>query len=270
MKIFAIRDEYSDTKDLAYLIYYESEKQFYIELPDGSDEWEVPMLLSQFVKKGETTVNSYWSKVWVQQRIVPTDRQNLGQILKDNGLKQYDEFELLMLGKGRCAQDDYYLEPLDEDNLPEELVNRFNQKIDDVVPLSDYNLLVFFCSGEVKKCNVKKLIDKNRNLKKYLSLDEQRFNTFKLNAGGYGVSWNTDMCISYSELYKCGKSIPLSLDDFISFVSYNIVSSSEASELLDCSRQNINDLVNRNKLQPVKTTAKTTLFLKSDVLKRMW
>ena len=42
----------------------------------------------------------------MQQRIVPTDRQNLGEILRDNGLKEYDEFELLMLATGRCAQDD--------------------------------------------------------------------------------------------------------------------------------------------------------------------
>ena len=86
MKIFAIRDESMPEQfDLAYLFYYETEKRFYIELPDDADPWETPLLLSSFVKKGEKTVNSYWSKIWVQQRIVPTDRQNLGQILKDNG-----------------------------------------------------------------------------------------------------------------------------------------------------------------------------------------
>lgn len=41
----------------------------------------------------------------MQQRIAPTDRQNLGQILKDNGLDEYDEFQLLMLANGRCVQD---------------------------------------------------------------------------------------------------------------------------------------------------------------------
>ena len=54
-------------------------------------------------------INAYWSKLWVQQRIVPTDRQNLGQVLKENGLSEYDEFELLMLAEGRCAQDSYFL-----------------------------------------------------------------------------------------------------------------------------------------------------------------
>ena len=71
MKSFAIRDESSQKqKDLAYLLYYEQEKRFYIELPENADAWETPLLLDSFVKRGETTVNSYWSNIWVQQRIV--------------------------------------------------------------------------------------------------------------------------------------------------------------------------------------------------------
>ena len=98
MKIFAIRSEsMRKAKNLAYLIYYETEKTFYIELPDDADEWEIPLILSSYLKKGERTVNSYHSKMWVQQRIAPPDRQNLGQILKENNLEYYDEFELLML-----------------------------------------------------------------------------------------------------------------------------------------------------------------------------
>ena len=65
MRIFAIRDESAETqKDLAYLLYYELEKRFYIELPEGADPWELPLLLDSFVKQNETTINSYWSKIW--------------------------------------------------------------------------------------------------------------------------------------------------------------------------------------------------------------
>ena len=95
MRAFAIRDEEEQRiKDLAHLIYYEKDKRFYIEVPDDADVWETPLLLASFVKRGKRTIDSYWSKVWVQQRIVPTDRQNLGQILKANGLEEYDEFQL--------------------------------------------------------------------------------------------------------------------------------------------------------------------------------
>ena len=46
MKIFAIRDDLDATsKDIAYLIYYERDKRFYIELPKDADPWETPLLL---------------------------------------------------------------------------------------------------------------------------------------------------------------------------------------------------------------------------------
>ena len=138
MKIFAIRDESSqEQEDRAYLLYYEQEKRFYIELPENADAWETPLLLDSFVKRGETTVNSYWSRIWVEQRIVPPDRQNIGEILRDNHLKEYDEYALLMLAMGRCAQDDYYLVPIDEKELPEEFTKRFSKRIEDVLPLED-------------------------------------------------------------------------------------------------------------------------------------
>ena len=69
MKIFAIRDAADNTKkDLAYLLYYELDKRFYIELPENADPWETPLLLASFLRRGERTVNSYWSRLWVQQR----------------------------------------------------------------------------------------------------------------------------------------------------------------------------------------------------------
>lgn len=163
MKIFAIRDEsMQEQTDLAYLLYFETEKRFYIELPDGADPWETSLILSSFVKKGETTLNSYWSKIWVQQRIVPADRQNLGQILKDNHLKEYDEFQLLMLAMGRCAQDDCYLVPIDEDQLPKQITRRFAKRIEDVIPLDDFCLLVFLRDGSVKKCSLRNYLQRTK------------------------------------------------------------------------------------------------------------
>ena len=113
MKIFAIRDETDlSGKDLAYLLYYENAKQFYIELPENADPWQTPMVLSSFARKGETSINSYWSRLWVQQRIVPPDRQNIGMILKNAGLAYYDEYRLLVLGEGRCSQDELHIKKI--------------------------------------------------------------------------------------------------------------------------------------------------------------
>ena len=211
MKIYAIRDEsVQEQKDLAYLLYYGREKQFYIELPENADAWETPLLLDSFVKRGETTVNSYWSKIWVQQRIVPIDRQNIGEILRDNHLKEYDEYELLMLAMGRCAQDDYYLVPINEKELPEEITRRFSKRIEDVLPLENHCLLVFFRDGVVKKCDLQKHFEKTKTFQVLLKKPDY-FQYVQMQTGGYGVAWDVNMTISDTMLYRIGKSVPLTM-----------------------------------------------------------
>ena len=270
MKIFAIRDESAEIqKDLAYLLYYEMEKRFYIELPDDADPWETPLLLDSFARKGEKTVNSYWSQLWVQQRIIPTDRQNLGEILRDNGLKEYDEFDLLMLAMGRCAQDDYYLVPLEENDLPKVIIKRFSTKIEDVLPLDDYCLLVFFRDGAVKKCDLRAHFEKTGAFRILLKKPEY-FMSVQMMTGGYGVAWDINMTVTDSTLYRIGKKVPLTVSDFKNFVVQRVINASEAAEILNCSRQNLLDLTKRGKLHPIKSSEKNTLYLKSEVLKRSW
>lgn len=270
MKIFAIRDESaSEQTDLAYLFYYETEKCFYIELPDNADPWETPLLLSSFAKRGVTTVNSYWSKLWVQQRIIPTDRQNLGQILKDNRLKEYDEFGLLMLGMGRCAQDDYYLVPMAETDLPEPIRKRFEKRIEDIVPLGDFHLLVFFRDGTVRKCSLKEHFEQDNAFAPLLR-NPKYFLAAGLQPGGFAVEWDVNMSIPDSVLYKMGEKVPLSASDFRSFVVQRVVNVQEATEILGCSRQNIEYLTRTSKLHPIKASEKNTLYLKSEVLQRNW
>ena len=270
MKIFAIRDEEASVqKDLAYLMYYEQEKQFYIELPTDADEWETPLLLSSFVKRGEKTVGAYWSKLWVQQRIVPTDRQNLGQVLKVNGLDEYDEFSLLMLAKGRCAQDSYYLVPISPNELPEDFSQRYKEKVEDIIPLSGHSLLVFFRDGLARKCNVETIL-KGRAFSSPVLKDETLFCSVSVQTGGYGVCWGESLTIDDHTLYECGKVVPLTMDDFKRFISCRIVNTMEAAKLLECSKQNIEDLIRRDKLHPVKINARNKLFLKSEILQRKW
>lgn len=270
MKIFAIRDESARIqKDLAYLFYYEIEKKFYIELPQGADPWETPLLLDSFAKQNETTINSYWSKIWVQQRIIPTDRQNIAEILRDNQLEEYDEYELLILAMGRCAQDDYYLVSIDEKDLPVEIKKRFETRIEDVLPLDDYCLLVFFRNGIIKKCDLKKYFESTQ-LFHILIKKPEYFEHIQIQAGGYGVAWDVNMSISYTALYNMGEVVPLTPMDFQNFVAQRVVNATEASKLLGCSRQNIIDLTKRGKLNPIKTSDKNTLYLKREVLKRNW
>lgn len=271
MKIFAIRDESDKTqKDLAFLFYYEIEKQFFIELPDNADYWENPILLGSFVKRGEKTVSPYWSKIWVQQRIIPRNRQNIDQILRDNGLKEYDEFELLMLAKGRCAQDDCYLVPLTEADLPKEIVKRFETRIgEDVLPLDGYCLLVFFRDGVVKKCDLKSHFEKTAAFNILLRKPEY-FASVQMLTGGYGVFWDVNMTVSDSMLYQIGKKVPLRVSDFKNFVAQRVINATEAAELLNCSRQNVMELTKRGKLHSIKASERNTLYLKSEIIQRVW
>lgn len=270
MKIFAIRDEESTVqKDLAYLFYYEKARRFYIELPEDADEWDTPLLLSSFLKRGERTVNAYWSKLWVEQRIVPADRQNLGQILKENQLSDYDEFSLLMLSEGRCAQDSYYLAPVSSGDLPDDFAGRYAKRVEDVVPLADYCLLIFFRDGLVRKCDAKTIL-KNVSSSHPVLKDETVFCSVNVQTGGYGICWGESLNVDNDTLYESGDVVSLTMEDFSRFISYRVVNTAEAAELLDCSRQNVEDLVRRGKLHPVKTDAKNKIFLRSEILQRLW
>ena len=118
MKSLAIRDSAAEIqKDLAYLLY--DGQDFTIELPEEADPWELPLLLSSACQKGMRHIEADWARAWVQQRIIPPNRHNIQQILRRYGLRQYNEFQLLMLNQGRCTQDSYYLVPVKE--LPRDM-----------------------------------------------------------------------------------------------------------------------------------------------------
>ena len=270
MRIFAIRDEYEPGRgDAAYLFYYEREKQFYIELPDGADPWETPLILSSMLSRGEMTVDAYWSKVWVQQRIIPPDRQNIGQILRDNRLDSYDEFQLLIRADGRCAQDDYYISEIHLEDLPQSILARFEHRVEDIAALPGRRLLVFFRNSEAKLCDLTELLSGSRAFAPILKNDDY-FQNVRLQVGGYGISWGEQLTIPDHKLYQTGVAVPLSHDDLAAFVRQRVVTTAEAAQLLDCSKQNVDDLVRRGKLHPLKETPKGKLFFKNEVVKRLW
>lgn len=54
--------------------------------------------------------------------------------------------------------------------------------------------------------------------------------------------------------------------EFRSFIKEELLFTSEAAELLDCSRQAISAAVKKGMLEPIKDTGKERLFLRSDVM----
>ena len=270
MRVFAIKDD-TLNKDfvLGYLVYYETSKKFYIELKQDIQENELPILLNTFVSQGHYTINSYWSFLWVNNRIVPSDRQNIASILKAYKLDSYDEFKLLITNKGRCEQDSCYLEEFDVTQFPTILGPRLLTKVDNIIPLTDNNLLVAFFDGSIKKCNIPEIVGNNNKFKPIFN-NIDLFKQVKILPGGYEVVFCDNLYIADLELYTLGIDTHLTHDDLLSIYKDEIINVKQAQEILTCSRQNISDLIKRKKLHPIKESDKDTLLLKSEVIKRNW
>ena len=139
-------------------------------------------------------------------------------------------------------------------------------KVLSVTPLADMRLLVVFDNHVVKLFNVREII---AEYPEYAALDnEDLFSLVKVEPGGYGVSWTPELDASEGELWKNGEELPLSSNDIKAFVRHNLISTTEVTAMLGCSRQNVEDLIKRNKITPIKSFPKGKLFLKSDIVKR--
>ena len=109
---FAIKNKVYNDKTVGYLYYDETAKTYRIEIPANVKSVEAPLILSDFIRKGIREIDNKWSLRWVQGRVTPPERQNIGQVLKNNGMKFYSEFPLLMKNKGWCCQDECYIEQI--------------------------------------------------------------------------------------------------------------------------------------------------------------
>ncbi|GHU57713.1 hypothetical protein AGMMS49975_23690 [Clostridia bacterium] len=47
---------------------------------------------------------------WLKRRVVPKEREDIGEILAAAGLSKYDYLELIKLNRGRITDDDFELE----------------------------------------------------------------------------------------------------------------------------------------------------------------
>ena len=55
-------------------------------------------------------------------------------------------------------------------------------------------------------------------------------------------------------------------EELITFMKDEVINTANVMEILECSRQNVFDLIKRNKLVPIMEFPKERLFLKSDVI----
>lgn len=265
MKTFAIKNRNDKELILGYVLYYEKTDSFNIELMNNVDENKLPLVLDIFYHNKVYSINSYYSEKFLQLRVIPKERQNITSILKEAKLENYNLYQMLMLNKGRCTNDDAELVLVDD--LPKDIKNRFKRKIKDVIPIKNNKVLVFFRNGEAKKVDIQKLKQDDR-LYKNILVNKDVFNNVKLQNDGYGIRWGESLLIDYEELYKKGKSVDIELDDFDSYVNYNVIDTNGVCEILNCTRQNVDDLQTRGTIKPIKEYKKSKLFIKREIEER--
>jgi DNA-binding XRE family transcriptional regulator len=110
MKAFDVYDSSKRSRKTCATLFYDEEADtMSIELSEDARPEDLPLLLATFAEKGVTTIPDKWARRWVEERIPPEGRQNLGEILRANGLDSYDEIALLARAQGRSAQDDFLI-----------------------------------------------------------------------------------------------------------------------------------------------------------------
>ncbi|MBR4163146.1 MAG: hypothetical protein IKR11_06450 [Solobacterium sp.] len=266
MKAYNIYDE-ELRRSLGTLLYYEKDHSWIIELIEELDEWTAPLLFTGFVKNKIFTIPREFSAMWVNERIIPSGRQNIGSILTTHHLKEYDEMKFLEIAEGRCSQDMLCIHKINE--LPEYVLQRMNRNLTDITICNDDSLLCFFKDNTIRKIHLTEFIHEDNNITKILN-NRALFESGTLTPDGYAVTFNNAIDIMASQLYSSGTKIPLEKDDFIAFVKNTVADTSQACNILECSRQNLSYIVNNNRLRAYRKEVKGALYSKGDILKTQW
>lgn len=115
LRKFAIKDETYGLEDAYAVLSYEEETdQYAIEIPEAVDPYRLPAIPGILARKGIRYIDDRWARQFVKERVVPPERQNIGQIMRQVGMSYYSEFPLLVYCSGRCCMDDFWLEEITE------------------------------------------------------------------------------------------------------------------------------------------------------------
>ncbi len=121
MRVFAIADVSKRKADpIGVLVWQPSETNrqgcFLLQLTQACSERRLPLSLSFCAQREGRCATPRESEDWARSRIVPESRHNIGEVLRANGLDDYDAISLFAACKGRSSDDDLLAYELD---LPE-------------------------------------------------------------------------------------------------------------------------------------------------------
>lgn len=110
---FAIRDGSKRKARPCAFMRFSYDDGFRIEISEEAAEDDVPAFFIPFVERGELELGPEVSMRWIRERIPPSGRQNLGEILSAHSLSEYNELELLRSGRGESSQDSFIVQEID-------------------------------------------------------------------------------------------------------------------------------------------------------------
>ncbi|MDE7477936.1 MAG: hypothetical protein K2M91_08295 [Lachnospiraceae bacterium] len=114
MRKFLIKDDNvpSPINEYAVLSYDEEMDEYHVSIPESVNPDDLPAILGILARKGIREIDDKWARIFVKERVVPPERQNIGMILREVGMRYYSEFPLLVYTSGRCSMDEFYIEEL--------------------------------------------------------------------------------------------------------------------------------------------------------------
>ena len=265
MKSYGIYDEeLSQSKPIGYLFYYEKAREFVIELSSVIDEWQAPLLFQGLVSRGTYTIPKEVALMWVQEKIIPSGRQNIGEILKRHKLKEYSEIALLSLSNGRCSQDACYIKEMNEKDVPKDIKDRWLNNVLECFPTESGDIVCMFRNNSTRLVKLDKLLDKYKEVS-YVVRNRELLESVQVGVGGYSISFNDSIEIAAFDLNRVGELLPLKAGDFYGFVQKNVVDTTNACLMIECTRQNLSYLVREKKLSPIIQGTKENLYTKGEI-----
>ena len=89
---------------------YDSDRQiWHIDIAPERNWEDTPLSLAIYIRTGKFSLDERESLAWVQDRIVPPNRQNINQLLNAANLDEYDEYGLIRKTSGVSPNDALYL-----------------------------------------------------------------------------------------------------------------------------------------------------------------
>lgn len=87
----------------------------------------------------------------------------------------------------------------------------------------------------------------------------------RVSPGGNGIEWGEERFLSSEQLRRSGKKADLAYEDVIGFVKTRLMDTAETAKMLNCSRQYVKQLGDRERLVPVRQGGNSSIFLKGEI-----